>query len=577
MARLAELRIRNLAVVEELDLEPGFGLNVLSGETGAGKSILMGAVELLFGGRGSTDLIRTGADQARVDGLFHFDDPEFFRKRGIDLALPDGTLLVTRELSRSGRSRILLNDELATLARLKSIGDVLADLHGQHEHQRLLHPETHIDYLDRFGVTAGTRSAAALTPLEAYRLARSRCADLRARLDALMNLGSVEERRDALDRDLKEIGAAAPRAGEEEELEAEHRMIAHAEKLASAVGDALSELSDNDEAAEARMGRAARRLAQGAALDPGLEPIVRTIDEALVGLQDAARELARYQDRLQFEPDRAEFIETRLALLRRLRKKFNRDAAGLLEHVAVLRKERESLVDEAAAAGALEKEMARAAGGLLEAGAKLRTWREAAARKLEKGVGLELSSLGMPKARFSVKIEDASGVDAFRNGQHGSLPGERGLEQVEFFLEANPGEGARPLARTASGGELSRIMLALKAVLQTADPQPILVFDEVDAGIGGRVASQVGDRLKEISAGRQLFVITHLPMIACHADTHFQVSKQVLRGRTVTTVQPLTDRQREEELARMLAGAESGEEAVHAARALLAGARKGSR
>lgn len=569
---LTELRVRNLAIAEDVVFAPGPGLNIISGETGAGKSVLVGAIELLFGGRGGPDLIRTGADQARVDGLFHIGDEGILRARGLDLRLPDGALLLTRELSRGGRPRVLVNDELATVTRLKAIGEALADLHGQHEHQALLHPETHVDYLDRFGVAAAAAGAAVIP---AYREARERYLELaRRRRELAARQGNAEERRARLTHAVAEIEAAGLKAGEEAALQAERGILVHAEKLLSAVGQASDDLSEGDASIEVRVGHAARMLVQAAALDPALEPVARALEEALVGLQEAGRELARYRERLSFEPDRAEWIETRLSLIERLRRRYGGSEAEIVERGAALRAELEGMADEAAELAALDRTVEEAGRAALEAGRALSTWRDTAARRLEKGVRLELGALGMARAGLQVRMEIQEEAGGIPEGDRQVALAEKGIDRVEFFLEANPGEEPRPLARVASGGELSRVMLALKAVLRAADPLPILVFDEVDAGIGGRVAAEVGERLKEIARGRQVFVITHLPMIACHGDRHFRVVKSVRKGRTVLAVEEVTGRDREEELARMLAGAEVGPEAIRAARALLEEARK---
>jgi DNA repair protein RecN (Recombination protein N) len=581
---LAGLRIRNLAVVEDLAFEPGPGLNVLSGETGAGKSIVVGAIELLLGGRADADAVRTGADVARVEGLFQFDDPEFFRRRGIDQEIPDGQLVLVREIQKSGRSRALVNDQMATVARLKTLGEAMADLHGQHEHQRLLKPESHVDYLDRYGLVPGpdgkkpVPTAGGLTPLEAWRAARERWLEAGRRLAALDGRGgSVEERRAAMAALLADLDAAGITDGEEAALKAERQRMMHAEKLMTAVAGALEELDEGEPSIEDRLGDIARRLTQAGGLDPRLVPMAEGIERGLVELQDAVRDLAHYRDDLTFEPDRAAQVEERLVLIARLRKVHGTDEAGLVEKAATLRRDIDALSDETRTRAALEAERAAAGTALAAAGRDLKSWRSAVAERLVRGVGHELATLGMKGAVVSVRmtpIESATGVEV--DGRR-LEPSEKGFEAVEFDLAANPGEEPRPLARVASGGELSRVMLALKAVLRAVDPLPILLFDEVDSGIGGRVATEVGQRLKEIAAGRQVLVITHLPMIAAPADRHFRVSKEVRRGRTVTSIEALGTKEREAELARMMAGAESPDEARRTARALLDGARRGHR
>ncbi|MDZ4803317.1 MAG: DNA repair protein RecN [Candidatus Eisenbacteria bacterium] len=581
---LVELRVRNLAVVEEIVLEPGPGLNVISGETGAGKSILVLAIELLFGGRADADTIRTGAEVARIEGLFQFEDADFFRRRGIDQDIPDRQLLLVRELQKNGRTRALVNDQMATIGRLKILGEAMADLHGQHEHQRLLRPESHVDYLDRYGLIPGADgrkgivSTGALSPVEAWRLARERWQVAVRSLAALdARGGTATERRAAMNAELADIESASLVPGEEVTLKADRQRLIHIEKLMSAVSLSLDSLDEGDMAIDDRLAEITRRLTQASALDPALSSIVDGMKRALVELTEAGSELRHYRDDLPSEPDRAARIEERLALIGRLRKLHDTDEAGLLERAAALRLSIDALADETRARAALAVERERAAADLSIAGLDLRRWRQGVAERFARGVGHELASLGMKGACLSVRITPLESPDGIEvEGRHLD-PGSAGFDEIEFDLAANPGEEPRPLGKVASGGELSRVMLALKAILRAVDPLPILLFDEVDAGIGGRVATEVGRRLKEISTGRQVLVITHLPMIAAPADHHFRVTKEMRKGRTVTLVARLDPAEREEELARMMVGAETPDEARRTARALLDSARREAR
>lgn len=576
---LCELRIRNLAIVEDLSIAPGPGLNVLSGETGAGKSILIDAIELLLGGKASTELIRTGADQLRIDGRFQFESDDVFKRRGVDLELSDGTLLLSREVGRNGRSRILVNDEAATLGRLKSIGERLADLHGQHEHQSLLRIETHLEMLDRLAAThrgAASRDAA-LGPLDAYRLERAQWLELTGRLVGMTGRqGSLEERRARLELEIAEIRAAGLRPDEESELKRERQRLLHAGRLIENVGQAADALVEGEDPITARLGHALRQLAQAAQIDESLSEVHAALEEVLVTLNEQGRTLAAYREGLQFDPERAEWIEGRLSLIARLRKKYAATEQEILALADARETELGGLADEAVLIGRIQAEIARVGARLMERGKELTAWRRAAASRLEKAVQLELASLGMGRAQFLVRMGALSAtLDAGEPDVAGA--GERGFDAVEFFLAANPGEEARPLARIASGGELSRVMLALKTVLRAVDPVPILLFDEVDAGIGGAVAGAVGERLHDLARSRQVFVITHLPMVASHADLHFRVEKVVRRGRTVTDVRRLEGPEREAELARMLAGAAAGSEALDTARALLLDSQRSER
>ena len=581
---LVELRVRNLAVVEELVFEPGAGLNVISGETGAGKSILVRSIELLFGGRGEADTIRTGADVARIEGLFQFESRDFFRRRGIDQEIPDGQLVLVRELSRNGRTRALVNDQMATIGRLKILGEAMADLHGQHEHQRLLRPESHVDYLDRYGLVIpaearkGATPSGANSPVESWRIARDAWQEAVRSLLALdAGGGTADERRATMAAQLAEIETASIVVGEEAALKSERQRLIHVEKLMDAVSSSVDSLDEGEMPIDDRLAEMVRRLTQASGLDPALGPIVEGIQRVLLELSEAGSELRRYRDDLPTDPDRAARLEERLTLIGRLRKVHDTDEAGLIERAATLRRSIDALADESRLRAALTRERERTARELATTGVALRVWRVGVADRFTRGVGHELAALGMKGAALTVRmtpLESPGGIDV-EGERLDPAPG--GFDAIEFYLAANTGEDARPLARVASGGEHSRVMLALKAVLRTVDPLPILLFDEVDAGIGGRVATEVGRRLKEIAAGRQVLVITHLPMIAAPADHHFRVTKETRKGRTVTAVERLGASEREEELARMMAGAETPDEARRTARALLESARREGR
>ncbi len=561
---LTELWVSNLAVVDRLEARFRPGLNALTGETGAGKSIVVGALDLVLGGRASADLLRKGAEEAEIVARFELS-PDHFLARGLDQPLEDGALVLRRVLAADGRSRAYINDRPATVGRLREIGAALADLHGQHEQQNLLREDTHLGYLDAY---AGNREL-----LDAAAAAHAAFAEALGRRDAfLAESRRSEEERDLLRFQFEELEAAQLREGEEEELERERHVAAHAGRLAEAVQQAMAALTEDDPSAETLLGRASRHLSQAAAFDDTLEPLRRQLDEALVATEEAARELARYLDGLHADPARIEEIESRLDLLARLRRKHRGSAADLIRRREELRAAVGGWEEAPERLAALEREVAARGKELLAACAALSTARSKAAAAFAREVTRELVGLGMEHARFSVELAPPRQGLRVAGREHPVTA--RGAEEAAFVLAANPGEAAGPLSRIASGGETSRVMLALKNMLRAVDPVPLVIFDEVDAGIGGLVAEAVGARLAAIAGERQVLVVTHLAVIAGRAGHHLRLVKTVDRKRTRVAIEEISGKEREEELARMLAGSAGGEDARRTARAILAEGRR---
>ncbi len=562
---LTELWVSNLAVVERLEARFKPGLNALTGETGAGKSLVVGSLDLVLGGRASAELVRRGADEAEIVARFELPG-DHFTSRGIDQAIDEDGLLLRRVIGADGRSRAYVNDRPATVGRLRELGGALADLHGQHEQQRLLREETHLDYLDAFAV-AGDLTRAVAGAFAAYRKT------IEAR-DAFL----AESRRSAGEREflrfqLEELEAAHLEPGEEEDLQRERHLAAHAGKLAELTASALAGLSEGDPGAESLLGRASRDLGQGAELDPALDAIRRQVDEALVACEEAARELSRYGDGLSADPERLEEIEARLDLLARLRRKYHASVESLIEKRDAFRATLDGWEEAPKRLERLDVEVEGAGRDLAGASAALSAARSRAAAAFAREVTTELKGLGMEGARFWVELRPPREGLALSGREHPVGP--RGAEEAAFTLAANPGETAGPLSRIASGGEASRVMLALKNVLRRVDPMPLVIFDEVDAGIGGLVAEAVGARLAAIARERQVLVVTHLAVIAGRAGHHLRLVKETERKRTRIRIEEVAGAAREEELARMLAGSAGGEDARRTARALLAG--EGSR
>lgn len=551
---LRELRIKNFAVIETVTVPFARGLNVLTGETGAGKSILVDAILLVCGARAQGDVIRTDADAAAVEAVF---DVEGLRQvaailDGAGLADEGGELVVRRELTRAGRHRAFVNDSPVTVGLLERLGEVLVEVHGQHEHQRLLEPARQLDLLDRF---AGA---------EAWRV---EVADLFTRyreaggeLERLRGAGRDRaQREDLLRFQLSELDGAHLRPGEEEELRAEHRRLQHAERLSKGLDEAAALLVEDPDAAAARIGRAARLLRDLGRLDPAFAGPAELLDGASAQVEEALLAVRALGRSIDAEPGRLEAIDDRLDALTRLKRKYGDTEAAMVAYRHQAAQELESLERHTETLATGERQLAELRTVLLARARALSERRLEAAARLSALVQREIRALGMDRARLEMALEPGHDEDVSA----------RGLDRGEFRFSANSGEELRPLSRIASGGELSRTMLAIQAVLAAADRIPTMVFDEVDAGIGGRVASVVAEKLATVGTGRQVLCVTHLPPIAARAQHHLQVTKTTRGGRTRATVSALAGGARVEEIARMLGGQAPTETARRHARELL--------
>ena len=549
---LRELRIRNFAVVENLTVPFAPGFNVLTGETGAGKSILVDAILLLRGARAQTDVIRADAETATVEAVFEVSDGAVATLDEAGLPLEDGEVVIRRELSRSGRHRAFVNDAAVTVGLLERLGDALVQVHGQHEHQRLLEPTRQLDMLDRFADAEPLR--------ERFAALFAKHAEARAELERRRGAARDRaQRQDLLRFQVSELDAARVRVGEDDELRTERRRLQHAERFAAGLQEVGSLLHDDAASATARLARAGRVLSDLGRLDPAFAAPAETLDAARAHVEDTLAAVRGLRDTIVFEPGRLEGIDERLDALTRLKRKygdseeallrFRADAAAELDR---LERHEELLAEDERRLAELEAEMVSAARALGAA-------RREAAAKLGPRVQRELRQLGMDRAAFEVATIDLAAGDW----------GLRGAERVEFRFTANPDEPNRPLARIASGGELARTMLALQVVLCGDDDAPTMVFDEVDAGIGGRAASVVGDKLAALGGSRQVLCVTHLAPIAALADQHVRVAKSVRGGRTRATTAVIAGDERAAEIARMLGGDASGAAALDHARALL--------
>jgi DNA repair protein RecN (Recombination protein N) len=531
------LSVSNLAVIDRLEVEFAPGLTVLTGETGAGKSILVGAVGLLVGGRSSADLVRTGEDTAAVQAVFEKPD--------------GGEVIVRREVSAQGRSRAFVDGALVTTAALRDAAGSLVDLHGQHEHQVLLDPASHLDLLDEFAGLTGSRAQVGDLFSQWQRIK-----DDRERLAASEQQKAA--RAEFLAFQLTEIDKAAPQPGEDEELSTMRQVLANADRLQRVSDEAYAVLYEGDEAVLPALAGVWKRVAELANLDPKFQPYMETRDAVKSQLEDLAFFLRSYSQGIDASPARLQEIEDRLALLERLKKKHGPSLADVIARAASLRRELHDIEHATERAAELDAALTTARVAYERVAAELSARRRAAAKEFARAIEKALADLAMAKTRCDVRFAEARGEHAWT---------ERGIDEAEFYVSPNPGEELRPLARIASGGELSRIMLALKTLATTDAPGKTLIFDEVDAGIGGAVADVVGARLRLLGDRFQVLCITHLPQIAAYGAAHFRIEKHVRSGRTSTSVRRVDGVERESEIARMMGGAD-------VSAAVLAGARE---
>jgi len=557
---LAEIRIRNYALIDDLTVEFSPGLNVLSGETGAGKSIIIGALTLLLGDKPDADMIRTGTDTAQVEGRFDVNERMAGECSGLGIPMAeDGSsqLLLRRRTERNGRGAAYANDSGITVAALQKLGDRLVDLHGQHQHQLLLKPEVHLDILDEYAGLGPERRDFA----ERFRTFEKKSAELTG-LDE--ELEERRARRELTEFQLKELSGAQVKPGELEELNREQELLQTAERRFTLARQLEELLSEQEGSIIGLLGVAGKTLGELADLDPGLAERRALLNEAGAGADDLWRELVRYREAIEFSPERMDAVNARLFLIEKLERKYGLRA----DELAALETELQAELDSIELGGSRRDELAAELTVLkqdLAARADTLSRKRGRARSdLEKRLKGEFEALGLGRATLSVSLSrmpDPDGVYARPAVAQPQRGAERfrltpaGVDAAEFLFSANPGEELRPLRKVASGGELSRVMLALKSVLSQVDPVPTLVFDEIDVGIGGKVAEAVGKRLARLAKTHQVVCITHLPQIAKYAERHLLVAKSVRGNRTLTSIRTLDADTRVEELARMTSGA----------------------
>lgn len=570
---LTELHIQNFAIIDKLDLRFGPGLIILTGETGAGKSIILDAVVMLIGGKADTTFVRSESDAAFVEGVFQLKGPE---REAVHEVLnreelmddPDYVVLM-REVRKEGRSVARINGRTVNVGLLKELGALLIDIHGQAEHLSLLDPRAHLGLLDRYADVA--------KPLNDYRQTYHSLLTLRHELNDLRKAQADSDRRiEMLTYQVEEIESAKLKVGEDEELRKERDRLANAESLAQNAQEALAILEEGSPetpAATDLIGQAAQALTALAKIDAGQSELANQAEVMLDTLSDIIHEVRNYLEEIEFNPKRLDDVEERLDLIHSLTRKYGGNIPAVISYGADAKKQLETITGAADRIAELEMQEAKFLEKLSKQGNILSEKRKSAAETMSKGIELELDDLRMASAQFGVDFQtkaDPNGIPV-ADGTRLAFD-QNGIDRIEFLVAPNPGEGLKPLAKVASGGETSRLMLGLKNVMARADEVPSLIFDEIDQGIGGRVGMVVGHKLWNLSRSHQVFCVTHLPQLAVFGDQHYQVQKLVDKGRTLTRVEPLEGESRLLELSQMLG--EVGEGTLRSAHELLQTARQ---
>ena len=560
---LVHLSISNFAIIKQLEFSLKSGLNILSGETGAGKTIIINAMNLILGGRAFADLIRSGCKEASVEALFEFPENRSLTEMLSELGFSfNGELLIKRSISREGRNKILINGSMATLHMLSRVGAILISISGQHEHQLLLKQDNHLYLLDDFGGLSDERLD--LNELfNGYKLLKDEINHLKK------DITETGERQDLTQFQIQEIEKAEISPGEDARVAEEKRRLQHSKELLEIVTEGYQRLYERNDSVLSSISKCIKSVDKGAGIDPGLAPIKESLAEIEIKLEDASFALRDYEKTIHMDPHRLEELEERLELLNGLKRKYGPTLEDVLKYKNRLASMMCDLDEKKGKLDKLERECQDLETGLMSRAAALSKKRQKAAGGLEKAVEKELKDLHMAETKFKVKFDQRH--DEQRELQDVKVEEVKldGLDQVEFMISPNIGEDLRPLARIASGGELSRIMLALKTILARTASVETVIFDEVDSGISGATAEVIGEKLSSLAAYHQILCITHLPQIASQGQNHFLVSKEVYNGRTQTIISGLEPEERVQEIARLLGGREITPRAVAHAREML--------
>ncbi len=567
---LRSLYVRDYALIEELDVEFDAGLNIITGETGAGKSILIGALQMILGERASTDTVRSGAKKAVIEGIFDNVNSDAIRTILEANAIDDQPTIILRREITSMQSRGFINDTPATIQVMRDVASCLIDLHGQHEHQSLLDVSTHLELLDSFGALQAFR--------EAYSERRGEVSGLVREQERLLSRQrEMEEKKDLYEFQIQEIDRIGPRDGEEEDLDSERRLLENAERLYEATAELHTRLFDADRSVYDELVLIREELEDLAGIDRQFEETLKEIGSAEIIVSEASHFLQHYNAGIEFNPERLEQIRVRAAELERLKRKYGGSLDAVVEHRREIGEYYDLAQDFEGALDRLSGRVAAAQKALTAAAVELSVQRKVVADRICGAVEDECTRLGMPNTRFDIHFavkEDADGWIEADGGRPRCTAFETGMDEVEFYISTNLGEEPRALARVASGGEISRIMLALKTILARSEAFPILVFDEIDVGISGSIASKVGESMNDLAASHQIIAITHLPQIAARGDVHYLVEKYVEDGRTKTRIRRLSDDHRAEHVASLMSGAKVSRAALESARELLGSSRR---
>ncbi|MBM7651558.1 DNA repair protein RecN [Neobacillus cucumis] len=539
---LAELSIKNIAIIEDLSISFEKGLTVLTGETGAGKSIIIDAIHLLVGGRGSAEFVRHGEEKAVIQGLFQLDDPNhpvYVRAYDFGIDIEEGMVILRRDISRSGKSVCRINGKLVTIATLREIGSTLVDIHGQHEHQELMDETRHLPLLDQFGAEEINPS------LEEYSQVFRRYEQTLHKLKLLSeNDQQTAHRLDLIQFQLDEIQNANLKPNEDEELAEEKRRLGNFEKVFEAIQTGYNALKGEQKGLD-WIGMVMGSLEDAAALDSNFKELSDSVSNSFYLLEDVAHALRNELDVLEYDPQRLNDIEDRLNEINQLKRKYGKTIIEILEYAAKIEEEIETLQNKETHIGELEKELSSIKKDLILEAKQLTEIRHKWAEKLTKLIHKELKELYMEKTIFEIRFESEPHHFA-----------KNGVDHVEFYISTNPGEPLKPLSKVASGGELSRIMLALKSIFSKHQGVTSIIFDEVDTGVSGRVAQSIAEKIYKVAIGSQVLCISHLPQVAAMADTHLFIAKLIKGGRTKTSVTSLKTGEKIKEIGRMISGTE---------------------
>lgn len=562
---LRSLYIRDFALIEELEVEFASGLNIITGETGAGKSILLGALKLILGERASTEALRTGAQKAIIEGIFdNTGSPRIAKLLETHSLDPADQIILRREVT-ANQSRAFVNDSPATLPVIREVASQLIDLHGQHEHQMLLRTETHLEMLDNFGGLEGLLSRYQKQYNEVARLIRE-CDELVAREREL------SQQKELFGFQIEEIDRVSPEADEEEALEQERSVLEHAEKLHDVTARMYEILYEAEGAVSDQLVLVRNELQDLVRIDNSLDSSAKEAESVHIVVTELAKYLQDYNARIEFNPERLEAIRERLGELENLKRKYGGTLQAVIDHRADIGEKFEIANNFETAIAELTEKLTAEQTTLSDLAHRLSKKRKEVGRRIEKAIVKELANLGMSDSQFEVRFSVQSVPDGWISGEEGAqrfTAFTHGIDIVEFFISTNPGESLKPLARIASGGEISRIMLGLKTILAKSERLPILVFDEIDAGISGPIARKVGESMRDLAQYHQIIAITHLPQIAALGHVHFKVSKSVDGGRTRSSIMRLSDEDRMTQVAELISGAEVTEAALESARELM--------